>query len=61
MTCLLHIIEYLYMAFSEIKTFLGLEEDSGCLNFLVLGCLEDIVDGLVIEIKIAELNSKNQY
>ena len=49
------------MAFSEIKTFLGLEEDSGCLNFLVLGCLEDIVDGLVIEIKIAELNSKNQY
>jgi len=38
-----------------------LEEDSGCLDFSVLGRLENIMDGLVKEVKIAEFNSKNQY
>jgi len=54
-------IECLYIAFSETKIFLGLEEDSGCLDFSILGRLEDTVDGLVKEVKIAEFNSKNQY
>ena len=49
------------MAFSETKTFLVLEEDSGFLDFSVLGHLEDMIGGLVIELKIAKFNSKNQY
>ena len=41
------------------KNILCLKEDSCCLEFLVLGRLEDIVDGLVKEVKIEELNCKN--
>jgi len=49
------------MAFLETKTFLGLKEGSGRLDFSVLGHLKDIMDGLVIEIKIVEFNNKSQY
>ena len=48
----LQIIECFYMAFSETKTFLVLEEDSVCLDFSVLGHLEDTMGGLVIMKKI---------
>jgi len=51
----------LYKAFLETKTFLVLEEDSGYVDFSILGRIEDMMGGLVIMEKIAEINNINQY
>ena len=51
----------LNIAFSETKTFLNLEEDSGCLEFSILGRLKDMTGGLDIMKEFIENNSINQY